>query len=94
MDRALLGRRVAPVHVHHVRNRVEGEERDADRQQHARHDERARVQREQQRADVVGEEIGVLEYAEDDEVQGDGDRREVCEPSASLCRRAIAIAIQ
>ena len=42
VDRALLRRRVAAVDVDDVRDRVEGEERDADRQQHARHDERLR----------------------------------------------------
>ena len=40
VDRALLRGRVAAVDVDDVRDRVEREERDADRQQHARHDDR------------------------------------------------------
>ena len=42
VHRALLRRRVAPVDVDDVRDGVEGEERDADRQQHARHGDRLR----------------------------------------------------
>ena len=84
VHRALLRGRVAPRDVDDVRDRVEGEERDADRQQHARHGERLDVRQQQQRVDVVGEEVRVLEDAEDDEVDRDGER----EP-ARRGRRAV-----
>ena len=50
VHRALLRRRVAAVDVDDVRDGVEGEERDADRQQHARHVERRRRRRRQSSA--------------------------------------------
>ena len=73
MDGTLLRRRIAAVDVDDVRDRVEREERDADRQQHARHDDRPHAQQQEERVDVVGEEVGVLEDAEEDEVRRDGE---------------------
>ena len=71
---ALLRRGIAAVDVDDVRDGVEGEERDADRQQHARHDDRRHAEDQEQRVDVVGEEVRVLEDAEHDEVDRDGER--------------------
>ena len=87
VHRALLRDRVAAVDVDDVRDRVEGEERDADRQQHARHDDRLHAQRQEQRVDVVGEEVRVLEDAEDDEIRRDreGEQR----PGAARVAPAI-----
>src|SRR5205085_11569929 len=44
LDRTLLRRRIAAVDVDDVGNRVEGEERDADRQQQVREGERRRAE--------------------------------------------------
>ena len=71
MDGALLRRRVAAMDVDDVRDGVEGEEGDADRQQHPRHDDRPDAQSQEERVDVVGEEVRVFEHAEDREVHGD-----------------------
>ena len=75
VDRALLRGRVTAVDVDHVGNRVEGIERDADREQHLGTANGRHVQRGQQRVDVVGEEVGVLEDAEHGEVDGNGGRQ-------------------
>ena len=61
VDRALLRPGITPIDVHDVRDRVEGEEGDADGQQDARHDDGTRVQDEEERVDVVREEIRVFE---------------------------------
>ena len=71
VDGTLLRRCIPAVDVHDVRDGVEGEKRDADGQQEPRHDERLRMEREKQRVDVVGEKVGVLEDAEDDQVGRD-----------------------
>ncbi len=73
VHRTLLRDRVAAVDVDDVRDRVEGVERDPDRQQHARDDDRVGAERQEQGVDVVGEEVRVLEDAEDDEIDGDGE---------------------
>ena len=89
VHRALLRRRVAAVDVDDVGDGVEREERDADRQQHARHVERLDAEDAEQRVDVVGEEVGVLEDAEHGEVDGDGEREPASRrrPRATRARR-------
>ena len=48
----------------------------------------------QQRVDVVGEEVGVLEDAEHDEVDRDRERRAAAPAAGVPCARSTAIAIQ
>ena len=86
VNRALLRARVAAVDVDHVRNRVERVERDADRQQHLRDGERSDAQSGEQRVDVVGEEVRVLEDAEHGKVDADGDGQPASRPGVFVGR--------
>ena len=71
VNRALLRYGVPAIDVHDIRDRVKGEEGDADRQQHPRNHDRIDLQCHQQRVEVVGGEIGVFEHTEHEQVGPD-----------------------
>ena len=66
--RPLLRHRVATLHVDHVRDGVEGEERDADGQRDGRYDERREAGHTERRVHIGHHEAGVLEDAEHQQV--------------------------
>ena len=107
MHRALLRRRIAAVDVHDVGDRMEREERDADRQEHAWHVDARAAEDAEQRVDVLDEEVRVLEDAQHGQVDGDREHQPApgCLPALRRIRgrvpargapraRSTAIAIQ
>ncbi|MCY1452530.1 hypothetical protein D9M71_694550 [compost metagenome] len=68
VDQVAGGRGVAAVDVDDVADRFEDVERDTDRQQHVGEDERLKTERGHDRVEAVDTEIGVLEVAEDAQV--------------------------
>ena len=78
--------RVALVHVDDVRNRVEREERDAERQRDRGDGERRDREHRRQRVDVGHREVRVLEQRERGEVAGDRHRQPALARACSAAR--------
>ena len=96
VDGALLRDRVAPVDVDDVGDRVEREERDADRQQHARHDERLDVVATRNSVlTLSAKKLAYLKTPRTARFDGDREREQAgVAPRTSRAARSIAIAIQ
>ena len=72
----VAGRRgVTPVDVDDVADGLEDVERDPDRQQHVGQDERRQTDRGHHRVDAVDAEVGVLEVAENAQVDGHAEQQ-------------------
>ena len=68
VDQVARGRGVAAVHVDDVADRLEDVERDTDRQQHMGEDERFQAERRDDRVEALDAEVGVLEVAQNRQV--------------------------
>ncbi len=75
VDQVARGRGVAAVHVDDVADRLEDVERDADRQQHMGEDEWLQPHRGHDRIEAVDAEVGVLEVAEDAQVDAHAEQQ-------------------
>ena len=75
VDQVARRRSVATVHVDDVADRFEDVERNTDRQQHVGQDERLETERSHDFVDAVDTEVGVLEVAEDAQVDGHAEQQ-------------------
>ena len=82
-EQAAVRLHLAAIHIDEIRDRMEGEERNAERQRDARQRESVAAERGIERAD---REVGVLEDAEQREIGRDAGRN--CEPPPLSLRRA------
>ena len=80
VDQVAGSRGVTAVYVDDVADRLEDVERDTDRQQHVGEDERLQAERGDDRVEAVDAEVGVLEVAEDRQVDA------YAQQQPTLCR--------